>query len=185
MTASPTTNSGLTFGTWVLDPTHTTIAATARHLMVTKVRGQFQTYTGTITVGDTPMESSVSVSIDSNSINTGTADRDAHLKSADFLDTETYPELTFVSTDVVPDGDNWKLIGDLTIRDTTRPIELDMEFLGVHTDPWGNQKAAFELRGTLDREKWGLVWNVALEAGGVLVSKQFTIEIEAQAALQA
>lgn len=177
--------SGLTNGTWVLDPTHTRIGATARHLMVTKVRGHFTAFSGTITVGDTPEESSVDVTIEAASINTGTSDRDGHLTSADFLDVANHPQITFRSTQVVPHGDGWKLVGDLTIRGATHPIELDLEYLGVHTDPWGNQKAAFELTGTLDREKWGLVWNVALESGGVLVSKQFAINIEAQAAMQA
>lgn len=174
----------LATGTWKLDPTHTRIGATARHLMVTKVRGHFTGFDGTITVGESPETSSVEVTIDASTINTGTTDRDAHLTSADFLDVENHPQLTFSSTRVVPHGDRWKLIGDLTIRGATHPIELDLEFLGVQTDPWGNQKAAFGLSGTLDREKWGLVWNVALESGGVLVSKKFDIEIEAQAALQ-
>ncbi len=178
-------DAGLAAGTWVFDPTHTRIGATARHLMVSKVRGHFESFTGSITVGETPESSSVEVSIDTASIATGTADRDGHLKSPDFLDVENHPKMNFASTQVVPHGDNWKLTGDLTIRGATHPIELDLEFLGLQTDPWGNQKAVFEARGTLEREKWGLVWNVALESGGVLVSKNFDIEIEAQAALQA
>lgn len=176
-------DTGLAQGTWVLDPTHTRIGATARHLMVTKVRGHFDSYSGTLIVGQTPQESSVQVTIEADSISTGTEDRDGHLKSPDFLDVANHPQITFSSTRIEPHGENFKLIGDLTIRGATHPIELDLEFLGVHTDPWGNQKAAFEASGTLDREKWGLVWNVALESGGVLVSKEFKIEIEAQAAL--
>lgn len=176
--------AGLAQGTWVIDPTHTRIGAVARHLMVTKVRGHFESFSGTIEVGETPADSSVQVTIDTNSIVTGTEDRDGHLKSPDFLDVENHPQISFQSTQIVPVGSKYRLIGDLTIRGATHPIELDMEFLGVHTDPWGNQKAAFEASGTLDREKWGLVWNVALESGGVLVSKQFGLEIELQAALQ-
>lgn len=185
MTTPTATKHGLTAGTWTIDPTHTRIGAVARHLMVTKVRGHFESFSGTIEVGDTPQDSSVNVSIDTSSITTGTDDRDAHLKSPDFLDVENHPHITFESTEIAQVGDRYKLVGDLTIRGATNPIELDMEFLGVHTDPWGNQKAAFEARGTLEREKWGLVWNVALESGGVLVSKTFDLEIELQAGLQA
>ena len=170
-------------GTWTIDPTHTTIAAVARHLMVTKVRGHFSSFSGTINVAEKPEDSTVEITMDAASITTGTEDRDNHLRSADFLDAEKFPALTFRSTSVVADGDRWKLTGDLTIRDITHPITLDMEFLGVTDDPWGNAKAAFEASAELERKHWDLTWNVPLAQGGVLVSDKFKIEIEAQATL--
>lgn len=172
-------------GVWTIDPTHTQAEFVARHLMVTKVRGGFDDISGTIVVGEDPSESKVEVTIQMASVSTGTADRDAHLTSEDFFDVENHPTMTFVSTGVEPSGSSWKLTGDLTVRDITRPVALDFEFLGISTDPWGNAKAAFSASTELNREDWGLTWNVALEGGGVLVSKKATIEIEVQAALAA
>lgn len=169
-------------GTWVLDPTHSSIEITARHLMVTKVRGTFKQFSGSITVGDSPETSSVEVSIVAESIDTGVADRDTHLRSADFLDVENHPDITFKSTSITTDGFGYALTGDLTIKGVTKPITLQMEYGGVNVDPWGNEKAAFSATGTFEREDWGIGWNVALETGGVLVGKQFTIDIEVQAA---
>lgn len=170
-------------GTWIVDPTHTTIAAVARHLMVTKVRGHFASFSGTIQVAENPEDSTVEISMDAASITTGTEDRDNHLRSADFLNAEKYPTLIFRSTSVEAQGATWKLTGDLTIRDVTKPIALTLEFLGVANDPWGNAKAAFEASAELERKNWDLTWNVPLAQGGVLVSDRFKIEIEAQAAL--
>ena len=170
-------------GVWTIDPTHTQAEFVARHLMVTKVRGGFDDIAGTIVVADDPTDSKVEVVIQMASVSTGTADRDAHLTSEDFFDVENYPTMTFVSTSVEPSGSSWKLAGELTVRDVTRPVTLDFEFLGISTDPWGNPKAAFSASTELDREDWGLTWNVPLDGGGVLVSKKATIEIEAQASL--
>lgn len=172
-------------GTWVIDPTHTSIEAVARHLMVSKVRGRFESFSGTITVADRPEDSSVEISIDAASISSGTQDRDNHLRSPDFLDVDNHPTLTFRSTSVEPDGPAWKLHGELTIRGVTKPVTLDLTFLGATSDPWGNTKAAFEATGELERRQWGLTWNVPLDQGGLLVSETFQIEIEAQAAPQA
>lgn len=170
-------------GQWTIDPTHSTVAAVARHLMVTKVRGHFASFSGFINVAENPEDSSVEVTIDAASITTGTEDRDNHLKSADFLDVENYPTLTFRSTSVEAVGEKWTLTGNLTIRNITQPIVLDMEFLGVANDPWGNAKAAFAASAELERRNWDLTWNVPLAQGGVLVSDKFKIEIEAQATL--
>lgn len=170
-------------GTWIIDPTHTTIGAVARHLMVTKVRGLFTSFSGSFTVAENPKDSTVEITMDAASITTGTEDRDNHLRSADFLDVENYPTLVFRSTSVEEDGDIWKLTGDLTIRDITKPISLDLTFLGVTNDPWDNAKAAFEASAELERKEWNLTWNVPLAQGGVLVSDKFKIEIEAQATL--
>ncbi len=169
-------------GTWVIDGSHTSAEFVARHLMVAKVRGGFGSVAGTIEVAEDPAASRVDVVIDTGSISTGDADRDGHVKSADFFDVENHPEMKFVSTAVRPNGSSWVLVGDLTIKDITKPVTLEFDFVGLATDPWGNQKAAFSASTTINREDWDLNWNVPLEAGGVLVSKNVKIEIEMQAA---
>ena len=170
-------------GTWTIDPTHTQAEFVARHLMVSKVRGGFATIDGSIVVAEDPTDSTVEIVIDASSVSSGTADRDAHLTSADFFDVATYPQIQFVSTSVEPNGPDWRLLGDLTIKDVTKPITLDFSFLGIINDPWGNPKAVFSASTQVEREDWGLTWNVPLEGGGVLVSKTIKLEIEAQAAL--
>lgn len=169
-------------GTYHLDPTHTTVGFVAKHLMVTKVRGRFSDVDGTITIAEEPLASSVAVTMQSASVDTRSDDRDAHLRSADFLDVEQYPTLSFRSTAVRHvRGERFAVDGDLTIKDVTRPVTLDMELDGVVADPWGGSRLAFTARTEIDREDWGLTWNVALETGGVLVSKKIVIEIEGQA----
>ncbi len=180
MTAIATLNT-LTAGTWAIDPTHSEVGFVARHLMVTKVRGSFTDVTGTVQVGQDIGDSVANVTIKTASVSTGTADRDTHLRSADFFDVDTYPEITFVSTSY--DGDT--LTGDLTIKGVTKPVTLDVEFNGVATDPWGNDKAAFEATGELNRTDWGLTWNANLEKGGVLVSEKIKLVIDVQLAKQA
>jgi len=169
-------------GTWTIDTTHTTVDFKVRHLMAAKVRGSFKTFSGTIDVADRIADSSVKVSIDAASIDTGTSDRDNHLRSPDFLDVENYPTLEFVSTAVRETGDGYAVDGELTIRGETRPVTLDMEYSGVVQDPWGNEKAVFSASTKTNREDWGLTWNAPLEAGGWLVGKEITIEIELEAA---
>jgi len=176
-----TTLNTLTTGTWAIDPTHTEVGFVARHLMVTKVRGSFTDVTGTVQVGDDITKSVATVVIKTASVSTGTADRDTHLRSADFFDVDTFPEITFVSTSY--DGDT--LTGDLTIKGVTKAVTLDVEFNGVATDPWGNDKAAFEATGELNRTDWGLTWNANLEKGGVLVSEKIKLVIDVQLAKQA
>ena len=166
----------LTPGTWAVDPAHSDVAFVARHLMVTKVRGRFTDVSGTVTVADDFDASTVSAAAAVASVDTGNADRDTHLRSADFFDAETYPEITFVSTAVTPDS----LTGDLTIKGVTKPVTFDLDFGGVATDPWGNTKAAFEARTDVSRKDWGLTWNAALEGGGVLVSDKVTISLDIQ-----
>jgi len=169
-------------GTWNLDPAHSSIEFVARHLVVTKVRGGFGSFTGTIEIADNPTESVISIEVDMASVATGSADRDGHLTSPDFFDVENHPHMTFVSTSIIDKGDGYQVTGDLTVRGVTNPMTLDVDYLGVMTDPWGNAKAAFSASGEVNREDWGLTWNAPLEAGGVLVSKTAKIEIEAQAA---
>lgn len=173
-------------GTYVIDPTHTRISFVARHLMVTKVRGSFGEYSGTITVGEDAKSSTAEATIKTASVDTGTADRDAHLRGEDFFASDVFPEMTFRNARVTGQkGDSFTVVGDLSIKDVTREVTLDVELDGVAKDPWGNEKLAVTAITEIDREDFGLTWNVALESGGVLVSKKIRIEIEAQAARQA
>lgn len=172
-------------GTWTIDPSHSSIEFVAKHLVVSKVRGRFGSFSGTVDVADPVESSTVQVSIDAASISTGDEQRDGHLVSGDFLDVETFPTLTFRSTGAHnTSGDRWTIPGELTIRDVTKPVELDVEYLGVFTDPWGNAKAAFTASTELDREEFGITWNATLESGGVLVGKTVRITIDVQLAQQ-
>jgi polyisoprenoid-binding protein YceI len=173
-------------GTYVLDPTHTRIGFVARHLMVTKVRGSFTSFEGSITIGDDLTASGAQATMQTASIETGTPDRDTHLRSGDFLEAEKYPTITFGNAKVTKQkGTKFTVVGDLTIKETTRQVELDVELDGVVKDPFGNEKIAVTASTEIDREDFGMTWNVALETGGVLVSKKVVIEIEAQAVRQA
>jgi polyisoprenoid-binding protein YceI len=169
-------------GEWTLDSSHSAVAFTGRHLMVTKVRGTFPVLDGAITIAEDPAESSVQVTIDLANVESGSADRDGHLRSADFFDTENHPTATFASTNLDWNGgEEAKLEGDLTIKGVTKPVVLDVEYGGVATDPWGGTRLGFSASTEVNREDWGLGWNVALEAGGVLVSKKIKLEIEVEA----
>ena len=187
-TASRTWN-GVPFpnaGTWVLDPTHTTVEFEARHLMVAKVKGRFGEFDGALHITDDPTKSSASVTIKASSIDTRTQQRDDHLRSPDFLEVDKYPELTFTSTGVEHVGDeDWRINGNLTIHGVTKPVTLKMEYNGQTGDPWGGQRAFFSAETKIDREDWGLTWNQALEAGGWLVGKEIKLKLEVEAVLQA
>ena len=166
-------------GTYAIDVSHSTVEFVVRHLMISKVRGRFGSYSGTVTVADRPEDSSVEVSIDAASISTNDEQRDGHLRSPDFFDAETFPALTFRSTSVESaKGGHWKVTGDLTVRDVTRPVVLDVEFDGAQTDPWGGARLGFSASTEIDREDWGLTWNAVLEAGGVAVAKKVKLGIE-------
>lgn len=187
-------------GRFEIDPQHTTIGFVARHLMVTQVRGRFEEFDGEIEVAEEPLLSSARATIVTKSITTGADDRDTHLRSGDFLDVETFPELNYVSRAVRPaaagskwtlvngamrrrrrDGNGVSVLGDLTIHGITRPLELDVRLDGVTHDPWGGERLALTATGEIDREEYGMTWNVALEAGGWLVSQKIQLEIRAQA----
>ena len=173
-------------GTYELDQAHKRVGFVARHMMVSKVRGEFAEATATVTVAEDPLQSSVVATLQAESITTGQKDRDAHLRSGDFLEAEKYPTLTFRSTRVAShSGNEFVLEGELTIRDVTRTVDLDVEFEGVNRSPYGFDVFGFTASTEIDREDFGLTWNVALETGGVLVSKKVVLEIEAQAARQA
>lgn len=166
-------------GTWVIDPSHSSVSFVARHLMVSKVRGGFTRFEGTLQIADVAEESSADVTIDAASITTADDKRDTHLRSADFLDAERFPTLRFRTTALEPTGDDsFTLYGELTIKDVTRPVVLDTRYEGVATDPWGNEKAAFSASTEIDREDFGITWNQALETGGVLVGRRVRIELE-------
>ena len=168
-------------GEYVLDTAHTTIEFVARHLMISKVRGRFTKFEGSIRIAEDPEQSELEVSVDTASVDTSEPNRDAHLRSADFLDADKFPKLTFRSTKVEQVGETeWKLTGDLTIREVTRPVTLDIDFLGVSVSPWGTRPFGFEATTEIDREDWGLTWNQALETGGVVVGKKVRIEINAE-----
>jgi len=167
-------------GTWTLDKAHTKVGFIAKHLMITKVRGHFDDFEGTVEIADDLSMSAIEVTLGAASITTGTADRDGHLRSPDFLDVDNYSEVSFVSRKIEFDGAVWKVEGDLTIRDVTRPITLAAVYEGTAADPWGNDHIAFSASANLRREDWGLTWNVALEGGGWLVSQDVAIEIEGQ-----
>lgn len=169
-------------GTYELDASHTTIEFVTRHLMVAKVRGRFGAFSGTITVPEDAAAATVDVTIDAESIDTRDAQRDTHLRSADFLDVEHFPSLRFSARGARSAGDRrWQLDGELTIRDLTRPVTLDFAFNGSATSPYGQAVAFFTASTEIDREDFGITWNQALETGGVLVSKQVRIELEIEA----
>ncbi len=175
--------------TWNIDRSHSTIAFRIRHMVIARVNGTFEDWSGTLTLDPENLtDSSVSVAIKVASIDTHEADRDVHLLSGDFFDAETFPQITFASTSVeVVDADNLRIRGDLTLHGVTRPVVLDAEYGGRVVDPWGNDRIGFTAKGKLDRKEFGLTWNAALEAGGLLVgeSVEITIELEATAAVAA
>lgn len=148
--------------------------------MVSKVRGGFGAFSGTVQVAEPIGESTVEVTIDAASFTSGDENRDAHVRGEDFLDVERFPQLVFKGSGPRQSGSGWVLPGELTIRDVTRPVELEVEALGVLADPWGNEKAAFSATTEIDREEFGVTWNAALETGGVLVGPKVRIEIDVQ-----
>jgi len=171
-------------GRWQIDPGHTEVAFIGRHFMLTKIRGRFTGVTGEIVVAEEPGQSTVEVTIDMASVESGSQARDDHLRSADFFDTAHHPLATFSGRASDWQGIEGMLAGELTIRGVTRPVTLQAGYLGHVADPWGGQRAVFTAEGTLNREDWGLTWNMPLDGGGLLVSKDIRIEIAAEAVLQ-
>jgi polyisoprenoid-binding protein YceI len=178
-----------TITTWEIDPAHSTIALTAKHMMFTTVRGRFTRFTGTVRVNEQhPDQSAVEVDIEAASIDTGVEKRDDHLRSGDFLNVEQHPRILFRTTRVdgahAKAGDQFQIQGTLSIRGTSRPVTLSAMFDGTGKDPWGGLRGGFSARTEIDRRDWGLTWNQTLEAGGMLVSNTIKIEIEIQAVKQ-
>jgi polyisoprenoid-binding protein YceI len=170
-------------GTYAIDPSHSRIGFVARHAMVTKVRGSFNEFEGSGHFdAENPTRSHLQLTIQAASIDTRNADRDAHLRSNDFFDMESYPTITFASTAVAQTGDDeYRVTGDLTIKGVSRPVTVELEYTGTAVDPYGNQRIGFEGKTTVNRKEWGVNWNAALEAGGVLVSEKVTLEFEVSA----
>lgn len=172
-------------GTFVLDQAHTRIGFVTRHAMVTKVRGSFDDFEGKVTFdGANPAATQLNVDIKTASIDTRNADRDNHLRTGDFLEAETYPNITFVGTGYKLVGDVLEVTGDLTIKDTTKAVTIPFEFEGAAQDPMGNSRVGFEGSTVISRADWGITWNAALETGGVLVSDKITLEFEVSAIQQ-
>jgi polyisoprenoid-binding protein YceI len=168
-------------GTYALDTTHSYVSFTARHLMVTKVRGRFPVTAGELVIADDPSQSSVNATIDIAALESGDAKRDEHLRSADFFDTANYPTAAFRSTSVDDHGNGeFTLHGELTIHGVTRPVSLAGEYLGAQASPWGDTRVGFSAETEVSRKEWGLEWNVALEAGGVVVSDKVKLAIDAE-----
>lgn len=172
--------AGLTAGVWNVDASHSSIGFVARHLMVSKVRGRFATFTGTVTVADDPLASKVEATAEIGSVTTGDDTRDGHLKSADFFDAENFPRMTLVSKGIEKDGSDYVLHTDLTIKGVTKSVDFELEFDGVSGDPWGGTRAGFSAEAEVNRKDWGLEWNVALETGGVLVGEKVKIQLDIQ-----
>lgn len=172
-------------GTYTLDTSHSQVGFVVKHMMVSKVRGRFDSFSGAITIADDPADSSVEVSVQLDSVDTRDAKRDEHLRSADFFTTEQHPTMTYRSTGIRHDrGNRWVVDGELTLLGITRPLQLDVEFEGAATDPWGGSRIGFSAKGEVNREDFGITFNAALETGGVLVGKKAVLEIEAEAVRQ-
>ncbi|GAA1126747.1 YceI family protein [Microbacterium natoriense] len=175
---------GYRSGTWVLDPAHSEVTFSVRHMMISKVRGTFGIKSATLVAPENPLEAKVTASVDVSSIDTKDEGRDTHLRSADFFDTENFPTMEFVSTGTrVEDGDFF-VDGDLTIRGVSKPVSFAFDFGGFGSDPWGSYKAGASATTVINREDFGLTWNAALETGGVLVGKDITINLDLQGVLQ-
>lgn len=168
-------------GTYDIDTGHSHVGFAVKHFGLAKVRGEFQKFDGTVTIAEEPTRSSARVEIDADSFNSRDGQRDGHVKSADFLDVEHFPTLSFRSTGVRADGDEWVVTGELTVKGTTRPVELRTEYEGSLRDPFGMDRIAFSASTEIDREDFGLTWNQALETGGLVVGKRVRIDLEVEA----
>jgi len=173
-------------GTWTLDASHSEVGFSVRHLGISKTRGRFGAFEGTLRIDAAePANSSVEVSIDAGSVDTKDGGRDEHLRGADFFDVESFPTLTFRSTAVRGSGTDWVVEGDLTIKGVTRPVVLETELVGLERDPWGGERVGFAATTEVNREEFGLTWNAALETGGVLVGKTVKIHLDVEAVKEA
>jgi polyisoprenoid-binding protein YceI len=168
-------------GTFTIDPVHSHVGFSIRHMMIAKIRGRFTSVSGALQVAEDPTQSTVEIDVDLASVDTREDDRDNHLRSPDFFDVENHPTMTFRSTAITPTArDAFRLDGELTLHGVTQPFVLDVSFEGLGQDPWGNQRLGFSASGKLNREAFGLTWNQALETGGVVVGKEAVVEIEAE-----
>ncbi len=185
MTTTTPIHPAYVVGTWALDPTHSEVAFSVRHLAISKVRGTFERFTATIVTTEDPSDSTVEASIEVASVNTNQKDRDNHLRTSDFFTADEFPNITFVSTRVALDGDDITVVGDLTLRGITKPVTLTGEFGGIVTDGYGQTKSGFTASTKINRHDFGVSWNAALEAGGFTLGDEVTISFELQFTLQA
>ncbi len=179
----PSPTAQLPAGTWQIDPVHSEVSFSVRHLMVSKVRGTFSRFSGSIHVGDNPLDSSVEATIDMDSIDTRDATRDAHLRSADFFEVERYPTMTYRSTGIRAEGDGYVIDGELTLHGVSRPVELAVEFNGVSSDPWGGTRAGFSATTEINRRDFGVDISMPLDGGGVVVGDKVKVHLEIEAIL--
>ena len=175
---------GLVAGTWDIDPVHSEVGFSVRHLMVSKVKGTFKTFSGSITIAENPLESKVEATIDASTVDTRDENRDTHLRSSDFFEVEKHPQIIFRSTSVHPKGSDYTVTGDLTIHGVTRSVDLELEFNGVSPDPWGGTRAGFSASTEISRSDFGIEFNMALDGGGVVVGDKIKITLEVEAVLQ-
>jgi polyisoprenoid-binding protein YceI len=174
----------LTTGTWAIDPAHSQVGFSVRHLMVSKVRGSFKKFSGSIVVPEDAAHTTVDVSVDMSSVDTGEPQRDQHLRSSDFFSIETYPTMEFKATSVSEKGGDYELAGDLTINGVTKPVTLDVEFNGVGPDPWGGTRAGFSAETEISRKDYGITFDIPLDGGGVTIGDRVKVLLEIEAALQ-
>lgn len=175
---------GYVAGTWSIDPVHSNVDFVVRHMMVSKVRGKFRTFSGTVVTAENPAESSVTAEVDLNSIDTGQEQRDNHIRSADFFEVETYPTMTYQSTGLSPDGDDFILHGKLTLKGVTREVPLKLELNGFGPDAFGGTRAGFTASGEINRKDFNVNFNAMMETGGAVVSDKIIIQLEIEAVLQ-
>ncbi len=174
---------GLQTGTWTIDPSHSEVSFTVRHLMVSKVRGTFRTFSGALQIAEDPAASSVTAEIDMNSIDTRDETRDNHLRTKDFFEIESYPTMTYRSTTIRQDGADYLVEGELSLHGVTRPVELALEFNGVGSDPWGGSRAGFSASTSINRNDFGVDIKMPLDGGGVVVGEKISIHLEVEAVL--
>jgi polyisoprenoid-binding protein YceI len=182
-TPASTAIPGYVAGTWDIDPVHSDVSFTIRHMMVSKVRGHFDTFSGEIVTGPEFTDSTVTATIEANSINTGTEQRDNHIRSADFFEVESYPTMTFRSTSLSGNGENWTLVGDLSLHGVTRSVALDLELNGFTADPFGGQRVGFSARTELNRRDFGIDISMPMDGGGVVVGDKIGVTLEIEAVL--
>ena len=184
MTTTVPTIPGYLTGTWQIDPTHSDVSFSVRHMMVSKVKGRFGTFSGTLVTAENPLNSTVTAEIDASSIDTNQAQRDNHIRSADFFEVEKYPTITFTSTSIEPNGDDFLMRGDLTIKGNTRPVALKLELNGIGPDAFGGTRAGFTATTEISRKDFGVDIDMPMDGGGVVVGDKITITLEIEAVLQ-
>jgi polyisoprenoid-binding protein YceI len=178
MAATTATELGITPGKWVVDPSHSNVEFVVRHMMVSKVRGRFNAFSGEVEISENLADSKVTASIETASVDTRDENRDGHLKSADFFDADTFPTLNFVSTSLTPKDGEYLLTGDLTVKNVTKSVSFNLEFNGTGPDPYGGVRSGFSATTKISRKEFGLTWNALLETGGAVVSDEATIHLE-------